>query len=225
MRLMDTDGDAYPDTSVVFADGFTLPTGIMRWKDGVLVTDAPDVIYLEDRDGGGRADSREVVLTGFALSNPQHNFNNPLYGIDNGIYLANNGPIYTEAHADRFGDLGSGVHFPDRPEGSLLARNANGRNVRFRPDTGLLELSGASQFGHAFDPWGRHFLVSNARHQFHEVIAARYLRRNPGLPVREAVAYTSDHGNASAVFPVTIGPEHQLLTDRGVFTSAAGLAY
>ena len=226
MRLMDTDGDARPDTSVVFADGFTLPTGIMRWKDGVLVTDAPDVVYLEDRDGDGKADSREVVLTGFALSNPQHNFNNPLYGIDNNIYLANNGPIYTKAHADRFGDFGSSVHFPDRPEGPVLARNASGRNVRFHPDKGLLEeLSGASQFGHAFDPWGRHFLVSNARHQFHEVIAARYLRRNPELPVREAVAYTSDHGNASEVFPVTIGPEHQLLTDRGVFTSAAGLTY
>ena len=226
MRLMDTDGDAYPDTSVVFADGFTLPTGIMRWKDGVLVTDAPDVIYLEDRDGDGKADNRQVVLTGFALSNPQHNFNNPLYGIDNSIYLANNGPIYTTAHADRFGDFGSSVHFPDRPEGPALARNASGRNVRFHPDTGLLEeLSGASQFGHAFDPWGRHFLVSNARHQFHEVIAARYLRRNPGLPVREAVAYTSYHGNPAEVFPVTIGPEHQLLTDRGVFTSAAGLTY
>ena len=226
MRLMDTDGDAYPDTSIVFADGFTLPTGIMRWKDGVLVTDAPDVVYLEDRDGDGKADHREVVLTGFALSNPQHNFNNPLYGVDNGIYLANNGPIYTTTHADRFGDFGSGVHFPDRPEGPALARNANGRNVRFRPDTGQLEeLSGASQFGHAFDPWGRHFLVSNAHHHYHEVIAARYLRRNPGLPVREAVAYSSDHGNAAEVFPVTIGPEHQLLTDRGVFTSAAGLTY
>ena len=226
MRLMDTDGDTYPDTSVVFADGLTLPTGIMRWKDGVLVTDAPDVIYLEDRDGDGKADRRQVVLTGFALSNPQHNFNNPLYGLDNGIYLANNGPIYTTVHADRFGDFGSGVHFPDRPEGPVLARNASGRNVRFRPDTGQLEeLSGASQFGHAFDPWGRHFLVSNARPLFHEVIAARYLRRNPGLPVREAVAYSSDHGNAAEVFPVTIGPEHQLLTDRGVFTSAAGLTY
>lgn len=226
VRLMDTDGDAYPDTRVTFAEGLTLPTGIMRWKAGVLVTDAPDVLYLEDRDGDGAADIRQVVLTGFALSNPQHNFNNPLYGLDNGVYLANNGPIYTEAHADQFGDFGSAVHFPDRPESPALARNASGRNVRFRPDTGQLEeLSGASQFGHAFDPWGRHFLVSNARRHFHEVIAARYLRRSPGLPVREAVAYTPDQENAANVFPVTIGPEHQLLTDRGVFTSAAGPTY
>ena len=226
VRLVDTDGDAYPDTRVAFAEGLTLPTGIMRWKAGVLVTDAPDVLYLEDSDGDGVADIREVVLTGFALSNPQHNFNNPLYGLDNGIYLANNGPIYTEAHAEQFGDFGGAVHFPGRPEGPVLGRNASGRNVRFRPDTGALEeLSGASQFGHAFDPWGRHFLVSNARHQYHEVLAARYLRRNPGLPVREAVAYTSGYGNPADVFPVTIDPEHQLLTDRGVFTSAAGPTY
>lgn len=226
VRLMDTDGDGYPDTRVVFAEGLTLPTGIMRWKAGVLVTDAPDVLYLEDSDGDGVADIRRVALTGFALSNPQHNFNNPLYGLDNGVYLANNGPIYTEAYADPFGDFGAAVHFPDRPEIPALARNAGGRNVRFRPDTGALQaLSGASQFGHAFDPWGRHFLVNNARRQYHEVLAARYLRRNPGLPVREAAAYTPGSGDASVVYPITIDPEHQLLTDRGVFTSAAGPTY
>ncbi len=226
VRLMDTDGDGYPDTRVVFAEGLTLPTGIMRWKAGVLVTDAPDVLYLEDSDGDGVADIRRVALTGFALSNPQHNFNNPLYGLDNGVYLANNGPIYTEAYADPFGDSGSAVHVPDRPDVPALARNAGGRNVRFRPDTGALQaLSAASQFGHAFDPWGRHFLVNNARRQYHEVLAARYLRRNPGLPVRAAAAYTPGPDDASVVYPITIDPEHQLLTDRGVFTSAAGPTY
>ena len=40
--LEDTDGDGRPDRSSVFADGLVLPTGIMRWKKGVLVTDAPE---------------------------------------------------------------------------------------------------------------------------------------------------------------------------------------
>ena len=225
-RLVDDDGDGYPDRSIVFADGFRLPTGILRWKEGWLITDAPAVLYVADEDGEGRADRRDVVLTGFALSNPQHNLNNPLHGLDNGIYLANNPTIHTEAWAHVFGDVGSPVRFPGRGDAPALGYNASGRIVRFRPDRiELEEMSASAQFGHDFDPWGRHFLVSNAHHQYHEVIAARYLRRNPDLPVSEVVARTPDHGDAAEVFPITIGPEHQLLTDRGVFTSAAGLSW
>jgi putative membrane-bound dehydrogenase-like protein len=83
--LTDADGDGKMDKSTVFADGLTLPTGIMRWKKGVLVTDPPNVLYLEDNDGDGQADIRNIVLTGFALSNPQHNVNSPRLGLDNWI--------------------------------------------------------------------------------------------------------------------------------------------
>ena len=53
--LEDTDGDGRPDRRTVFADKLTMPTGVMRWKKGVLVTDAPNVLYLEDSDGDGKA--------------------------------------------------------------------------------------------------------------------------------------------------------------------------
>ncbi|MBK5278627.1 MAG: hypothetical protein JJE09_07160 [Bacteroidia bacterium] len=79
--LKDTNGDGYPDESITFADNLILPTSIMRWKNGLLVTDAPDVIYLEDTNGDDIADIRKVVLTGFARSNPQHNLNSPLYAL------------------------------------------------------------------------------------------------------------------------------------------------
>ena len=81
--LRDTNGDGLPDRRDVFADGLRLPTGIMKWKKGVLVTDSPQVWYLEDSDGDGRADVKREVLTGFALSNPQHTTNSPIYGLDN----------------------------------------------------------------------------------------------------------------------------------------------
>ena len=35
-----------------------MPTGVMRWKNGILVTAAPDLLYLEDSDGDGQADVR-----------------------------------------------------------------------------------------------------------------------------------------------------------------------
>jgi putative membrane-bound dehydrogenase-like protein len=132
--LHDTNGDGKPDQSTIFADGLVFPKGIMRWRNGILVTDAPHLYYLEDTTGDGRADIREVMLTGFARSNPQHNFNKPVYGLDNWIYLANAGTIHTELFADKLGDPGSEVMFPDHPDKIVLPRNAGGRNVRFRPD-------------------------------------------------------------------------------------------
>lgn len=222
--LTDNDGDGQIDSSTVFADGLILPTGIMRWKKGVLVTDAPNVIYLEDTDGDGKADVRKIILTGFALSNPQHNVNNPLYGLDNWIYLAHEYSISTELYKEEFGDEGEDVFFPEQPQHPRLPKNANSRNVRFRPDSHELEMTAASsQFGHTFDPWGHHLLVSNANHIFQELIAARYLQRNPDLLVTKVTKTLSDHGQPANVFPITKNPQFQLYTEVGVFTSATGL--
>ena len=70
VRFEDTDGYGRGDTRTIFADKLAMPTGVMRWKGGVLVTDAPDVLYFEDTDGDGTSDVRRVVLTGFASTNP-----------------------------------------------------------------------------------------------------------------------------------------------------------
>src|SRR5690606_11546773 len=78
--LTDSNGDGKMDESVIFADSLTMPTGIMRWKEGILITDPPDVLYFEDTNGDGKADVKETVLSGFALSNPQHNVNSPRLG-------------------------------------------------------------------------------------------------------------------------------------------------
>src|SRR5918996_2430764 len=89
--LEDTNGDGRIDRTTVFADQLVLPAGVMRGEKGILVTAAPDVIYFEDTNDDGRADIRRVVVTGFALSNPQHNLNAPTYGLDNWIYFAYSG--------------------------------------------------------------------------------------------------------------------------------------
>jgi putative membrane-bound dehydrogenase-like protein len=223
--LKDTDADGFPDKAILFAEDLILPTGIMRWKKGVIVTDAPDVWYLEDSDGDGKADVKEKMLTGFARSNPQHNLNTPVYGLDNWIYLAHEGTISTKFFHDKFGDEGSPIIFPDQP-GIGLPQNADGRNVRFRPDTYQLEaMSGASQFGLTFDKWGHQVLTSNAHHLFHEVIPARYLQRNPNLAVPDATAYLPTYGQGVEVFPITQNPQHQLLTDVGTITSACGVTW
>ncbi|MBL4568808.1 MAG: hypothetical protein JKY69_03850 [Flavobacteriaceae bacterium] len=58
--LQDRDGDGRYEHRTTFAEGFEFPNGIMPWKDGVLVTAAPNVYYLKDTDGDLKADVREV---------------------------------------------------------------------------------------------------------------------------------------------------------------------
>lgn len=220
--LQDTDADGRPDRSSLFADRLVLPTGVMRWKRGILVTAAPDILYFEDTNNDGRADVRRVVLTGFPFSNPQHTVNSPVYGLDNWIYLAYEGPsravIFTQ-----FSDPGQPLRFPDRPD--VAAVDVGDRAVRFRPDTYQVEaLSGETQFGHAFDEWGRYFTLDNSNHVRHEVIAARYLKRNPALLVSTAMQSISDHGNNAKVYPINRNPRIEMLTEFGEFTSACGMA-
>jgi putative membrane-bound dehydrogenase-like protein len=220
--LQDTDGDGTPDQSAVFADGLVLPTGVMRWKKGIIVTAAPDVLYLEDTNDDGRADTRQRLLTGFAFTNPQHTVNSPVYGLDNWIYLAHEGPAHAIVFEDPFGDAGQDVHSPEVPGSKRVSVGRHG--VRFRPDTLELEaLAGSSQFGHSFDAWGRYFTQDNANHFRHEVVAARHLARNPDLPVPSAMANVSDHGSNARVFAITKRPRFELLTEPGEFTSACAL--
>jgi len=51
----------------VFAEGLAIPLGILPYKNGVYVQHGPEIVFLSDTDGDGRADKREVVLSGFGV--------------------------------------------------------------------------------------------------------------------------------------------------------------
>lgn len=223
-RLEDTDGDGLPDKSTVFADSLIVPTGIMRWKQGFIVTDPPHVYYFEDSDDDGKADIRKILLTGFARSNPQHNVNNPTYGLDNWIYLSHEGAVKTQLFGDLLGDEGHEVFMPQVPNGPRLPKNANGLGVRFRPDSEQLEMiSARSQYGQTFDDWGHHFQTNNASHLYHKVIAGPYMQRNRDLMIPTSQFFIPKGGRGFDIFPITSNPDHQLLTDIGALTSACGI--
>jgi putative membrane-bound dehydrogenase-like protein len=224
--LTDTDGDGKMDQRKIYKDSLLLPTGIMRWKNGLIVTDAPNILYLEDSDNDGVAERTDTILTGFALTNPQHNTNNPVYGIDNWIYVAHEGSVSTRAYQEEFGDEGSDIIFHGDSSAARLPKNANGRSIRFRPDEKLVEMnSSRCQFGHTFDNAGHRFECNNSNQGYHEVLAAKYFDRNPDLLITDATQNMSDHQNAAEVFPTTRHPDRQILTNVGVLTSACGLTF
>ena len=224
VMLSDTNDDGIMDKRTVFKEGLMLPTGILRWKKGFIVTDSPNIYYLEDTDDDGKADIMDTVLTGFALTNPQHNLNNPIYGLDNWIYAAHEGIVKSRDYVNEFGDEGTEIYYPSKPNTVRLSQNAGGRSVRFRPDQYKLEeMANRCQFGHTFDKWGRWLGCNNSNQGYQEMIAERYLKRNPQLQATDPIHSMSDHLSAAEVFPTTINPDRQILTDVGVMTSACGL--
>src|SRR3989441_2978650 len=137
--LEDRDGDGRYEQATVFADQIAFPNGVMPWNGGILVTAAPDILFFKDTDGGGHADGRRVVLTGFAEGNQQLRVNGLYWGLDNWIYGAN-------------GRSDGEVRWVDNPTNKTVSIRR--RDFRFRPDTQQFEaIAGHSQFGTAHDDW------------------------------------------------------------------------
>ena len=119
--LEDTDGDGRADRSTVFADGLSIPTGLVCSHDGVIVAQAPDMLYLADTDGDDRADERHVLFTGFNTYDTHAGPSNLRYGHDNRIwgtvgYAGFNGTVGGVHHRFRqgifcFEDDGSALEF------------------------------------------------------------------------------------------------------------------
>ncbi len=57
----------YKSTPRVFAEGLAIPLGILPYQNGVYVQHGSDIAFLSDTDGDGRADKRDVILTGFGI--------------------------------------------------------------------------------------------------------------------------------------------------------------
>ncbi|MCA9121417.1 MAG: HEAT repeat domain-containing protein [Planctomycetaceae bacterium] len=186
-RLIDEDGDGKYERSTVFLDNVPFPNGVKAWRNGVLVSTVPEVIFAEDTDGDGIADKREVLFRGFNEGNQQHRANGLRWGIDNWLYMAN-------------GDSGGTIE--SLKTGQSV--DIRGRDLRIRPDTGELEtVSGQTQFGRNCDDWGNWFGGNNSNPMWHYVLDDHYQRRNPYYASPASHHHTSNQPGASPVFPTS----------------------
>ncbi len=191
--LEDVDGDGKYERVVVFADQILEVSGLLPWKGGLIVTSAPDILWMKDNDGDGKADVRQVLFTGFPKVNPEARITNPRYGIDNWIYFADHG---------REGRITSPAH-PEREP--LLIR---GTDFRYNPTKDVAEnSSGIAQFGLTFDEWGNEFITENTTHLRQVVLPYKYLSRAPLLEVPAVALNIYENGKVPAqIFPLT-GPQ------------------
>jgi putative membrane-bound dehydrogenase-like protein len=183
----------------------------------VFVTQAPELLYLEDTDGDGVADRRRVVLTGFSASRTaQIRFSHPTLGPDGWLYLTsglNGGRVTSPAH-------------PHRPPVEFTSSDS-----RFNPRTGDFELvGGQGQYGLSFDAYGRRFICANRHPVWHVVLEPWHLRRNPHLAFSDTVQEVSAVGAEAKVWPLSqdlttasFMPSLMQAPHRGTFTSASGV--
>ena len=195
--LEDTNGDGTFDKSTVFADRLSWPTGVAVWKGGVYVMATPDIFYLKDTDGDGRADIRRKVFTGFHKYNVQAVMNNPQWGLDHRIYAAgsSNGG---EIESPRAGDADQGGS--EMKPATVIRRS----DFRFDPrDEQFEAISGGARFGHAQDDWGNRFLTDIRNPVQHVLFPTHYLQRNPLLDAPRAIRDVVPSGDSLAVFQIS----------------------
>ncbi len=82
----DTDGDGRADKFTVFADGLNIPTSLVFANDGVIVSMAPDFLFLKDTDGDDHADIKETLISGWGTYDTHAGPSNLKYGFDNYIW-------------------------------------------------------------------------------------------------------------------------------------------
>jgi putative membrane-bound dehydrogenase-like protein len=173
--LEDTDGDGRADKVTVFADGFSLATGILLGHGGVFLGQAPHLLFLQDTNapaGAGigafqKANKQTVLLTGFGLEDRHELLNGFTWGPDGQLYMTHG--VFTRAN----------VTSPDRPGEPAVRMDAAVARYDVRTKKFEVFADGTSNpWGVDFDRAGNAFLSACViDHMFHMAPGGIYVRQ------------------------------------------------
>lgn len=185
--LEDVDGDGVYEKSTLFAADVPMATSVACWDGGVYAGSPPDLLYLKDTNGDGKADVRRVVYTGFGLDPAGEGMLNSFrWGMDNRFHIST-------------GLDGGSVRRADRKEARTVSVRGYGFLLDPRGDT--FELTGGGgQHGMTLDDWGRTYVCGNSD-PFHLVMYdSRYIARNPYLRAPAAALNVAPAGKFTRLF-------------------------
>src|SRR5262245_26425653 len=176
--LRDTNGDGRMDVAVTWATNLPPIYGLVPARGGIIVACAPDIVFLADRDGDGKAETRDVLFTGFPTGELERGINTPQWGVDGWIYFGRGwgGGKITGSH------LREPVQLPDS-------------DFRIRADGSAIEpVTGATHtFGFAMTESGDRFTVTTTVPGiFIAPLPWRYLARNPDAATPSLESATGD---------------------------------
>ncbi|MBB5284554.1 putative membrane-bound dehydrogenase-like protein [Rhabdobacter roseus] len=196
----DTNGDGKADKFTRFADGLSIPTGMVFANGGLIVSQAPHMLFLQDTDGDDKADVKKVLFSGFGTFDTHAGPSSLHYGFDNWIY----GAVGYSGFKGKFGDKDS-LNF-----GQAL--------FRFRPDGSDMEImtrTSNNTWGLGFNEAGDLFgSTANNSHGWYMAIPNRYFGESR---VDNGGRSTDTHKDMK---PIT--PKVRQVDVFGGFTAAAG---
>tara|TARA_Y100001934_G_scaffold281653_2_gene392115 strand:- start:2285 stop:5260 length:2976 start_codon:yes stop_codon:yes gene_type:complete len=200
--LEDKDDDGHFESSTLFATGMSYPSGIACWDGGVFVGDAPDLLYLKDTNGDGKADVRKVVLTGFGKDKAgESHLNSFRWGLDNRLH------IWTSL---------SGGNVAATADANAKPVSVRTRCILLDPrDWSKFELStGGGQHGMSMDNWGRKFTCGNSRPALGIMYDDRYITRNPHLKAPTAAINIAPGGKHTQLYRISPPEPWRVLRTR-----------
>jgi putative membrane-bound dehydrogenase-like protein len=173
--LEDTKGTGVYDKVTTFADNIDSPVALACWDGGVFVGSVPNIYYLKDTKGTGKADVRKIIYTGFARDKAGEAMMNSFrWGLDNRFHVS------TSA-------AGGNVKLAEAKDAQVF--NVRGQGFLFDPRTALVPklslgtsfelVAGSAQHGMSMDDWGRKFTCDNSNPAHLLMYDGRYLLKNP----------------------------------------------
>jgi putative heme-binding domain-containing protein len=139
----DTKGTGKADKVTVFADHLNCPTGFEFYNGGILVAQAPDLLFLKDTKGTGKADLKVRMVHGLDSADSHHTANS--FAFDPGMSL--------------YFQEGTFHHSQTESPYGPARRVANGAVFRYEPRTQKFDVYVTTGFanphGHVWDRWGQ----------------------------------------------------------------------
>ncbi|NIJ51258.1 PVC-type heme-binding CxxCH protein [Dyadobacter arcticus] len=196
----DTNKDGKADKFTKFSDDLSIPTGLVFANGGLIVSQAPHMLFLQDTNGDNKADVKKILFSGFGTGDTHAGPSNLHYGFDNWVY----GSVGYSGFKGKFGQSDS-LNF-----GQAL--------FRFKPDGTDMEIvakTSNNTWGLGFNEAGDLFgSTANNSHGWYSAIPNRYFGKSK---VDNGSRSTDTHKDMQ---PIT--PKVRQVDVFGGFTAAAG---
>ncbi len=191
--LEDIDNDGRADQQTVFAEGLKNPTGFQFWNGGVIVAQAPYIMFLKDTNGDGRADMKRRLLAHISTGDTHHTANSFVWGAGGSLFFREG--IFHRSQIET-------------PYG--VVREKDGVVWRFDPDRFQVQRyipmtrPWHNTHGHVINGWNQGFSYdAGTSNPYHDTLVSGYL------------PYPKDHREPPRVYEPRVTPN----TDAEILSS------